>query len=146
MLNFWRYWNLAMVKKIEIAIPMEELVYQNEEKEKLLAELIIANKKLVFQNQEKEKLAAELIIANEELKKAKDHQKECIQELEELLIITHKLRQPITQIVGLAILLTDSCYTQKELKKMHDMIRKSAQSLDNFSRELTTFTQHKKLE
>jgi len=45
----------------------KELVYQNNEKEKRAAELIIANKELAFQNGEKEKRAAELIIANKEL-------------------------------------------------------------------------------
>ncbi|MFA6484470.1 MAG: PAS domain-containing protein, partial [Bacteroidales bacterium] len=45
----------------------EELVFQNEEKEKRAAELILANKELVFQNDEKEKRAAELVIANKEL-------------------------------------------------------------------------------
>ena len=44
-----------------------ELVFQNEEKKKRAAELIIANKELAFQNVEKEKRAAELIIANKEL-------------------------------------------------------------------------------
>lgn len=44
-----------------------ELIFQNQEKEKRAAELIIANRELVFQNQEKEKRAAELIIANTEL-------------------------------------------------------------------------------
>ena len=51
----------------ELIIANKELVFQNEEKEKRAAELIIANKELVFQNEEKEKRAAELIIANKEL-------------------------------------------------------------------------------
>ncbi|MDZ4757947.1 MAG: PAS domain S-box protein, partial [Bacteroidota bacterium] len=51
----------------ELIIANEELVFQNEEKEKRAAELIIANEELVYQNEEKEKRAAELIIANEEL-------------------------------------------------------------------------------
>ncbi|MES2285298.1 MAG: histidine kinase dimerization/phospho-acceptor domain-containing protein [Bacteroidota bacterium] len=106
--------------------------------------LKIANEEFFFQNHEKDKLETELIIANEELKRAKDHQKEYINELEELMFITHKLRQPITQILGLSILLTDSCYTQNQLKRMIDMIGESARSLDNFTRELTTFTQRKK--
>ena len=50
----------------ELITANEELVYQNEEKEKRAAELIIANEELVYQNEEKEKRAAELIIANEE--------------------------------------------------------------------------------
>lgn len=45
----------------------DELLFQNNEKEKRAAELIIANKELLFQSREKEKRAAELIIANKEL-------------------------------------------------------------------------------
>src|SRR5665648_245651 len=51
------------VKDKEFAI-QKELAYQNEEKEKRAAELVIANKELTFQNEEKEKRAAELVIAN----------------------------------------------------------------------------------
>ncbi len=51
----------------ELIIANKELIFQNEEKEKRAAELIIANKELAFQNEEKEKRAAELIIANKEL-------------------------------------------------------------------------------
>ncbi len=51
----------------ELIIANKELVFQNDEKEKRAAELIIANKELVFQNDEKEKRAAELIVANREL-------------------------------------------------------------------------------
>jgi len=51
----------------ELIIANTELVFQDEEKEKRAAELIIANKELVFQDEEKEKRAAELSIANKEL-------------------------------------------------------------------------------
>ena len=51
----------------ELVIANKELAFQNEEKEKRAAELIIANIELTFQNEEKEKRAAELIIANKEL-------------------------------------------------------------------------------
>jgi len=51
----------------ELIIANRELVFQNEEKGKRAAELIIANAELAFQNEEKEKRAAELIIANAEL-------------------------------------------------------------------------------
>ncbi len=54
-------------KPDELIIANKELVFQDEEKEKLAAELIIANKELAFQDKEKEKRAAELIIANKEL-------------------------------------------------------------------------------
>lgn len=51
----------------ELVIANKELAFQNEEKEKRAAELVIANKELAFQNEEKEKRAAELTIANKEL-------------------------------------------------------------------------------
>jgi len=51
----------------ELVIANQELAFQNEEKEKRAAELVIANQELAFQNEEKEKRAAELVIANQEL-------------------------------------------------------------------------------
>ena len=47
-----------------LIIANKELAFQNEEKKKRATELIIANKELAFQNEEKGKRAAELIIAN----------------------------------------------------------------------------------
>ena len=58
---------IAISPAIHLAKANEEIVFQNHEKEKRAAELVIANKELVFQNHEKEKRAAELVIANEEL-------------------------------------------------------------------------------
>ena len=60
---------IAEVKRAEeqLFIANQELLFQNEEKEKRAAELVVANKELVFQNEEKEKRAAELILANKEL-------------------------------------------------------------------------------
>jgi signal transduction histidine kinase len=52
----------------ELLIANKELTFQNQEKEKRAAELIIANLELAFQNEEKEKRAAELLIANKELR------------------------------------------------------------------------------
>jgi PAS domain S-box-containing protein len=51
----------------ELVIANKELAFQNKEKEKRANELLIANKELTFQNKEKEKRAAELVIANKEL-------------------------------------------------------------------------------
>ncbi|MFM9835039.1 MAG: HD-GYP domain-containing protein, partial [Methylophilaceae bacterium] len=47
----------------ELVIANKELIFQNEEKAKRAAELVIANKELIFQNEEKAKRAAELVIA-----------------------------------------------------------------------------------
>ena len=51
----------------ELIVANQELVFQKEEKEKRANELIVVNKELLFQNEEKEKFAAQLIIANLEL-------------------------------------------------------------------------------
>ena len=51
----------------ELASSNKQLAFQNVEKEKRAAELIIANNELAYQNREKEHRAAELIIANKEL-------------------------------------------------------------------------------
>ncbi|NTW23635.1 MAG: response regulator [Lentimicrobium sp.] len=51
----------------ELILANQELIFQYNEKEKRAAELILANKELLFQNNEKEKRAAELILANKEL-------------------------------------------------------------------------------
>jgi chemotaxis methyl-accepting protein methylase/chemotaxis response regulator CheB len=51
----------------ELVIANQDLAFQNEEKEKRAAELVLANQELAFQNEEKEKRAAELVLANQEL-------------------------------------------------------------------------------
>ncbi len=94
----------------ELIIANKELVFQDAEREKRDAELVIANKELVFQNQEKEKRAAELIIANEELL-FQNEQKEKMttdliqrnKDLEQFTyIISHNLRAPVANIIGLS--------------------------------------------
>ena len=94
----------------ELIIANKELVFQNTEREKRDEELVIANKELVFQNQEKEKRAAELIIANKELL-FQNEQKEKMttdliqrnKDLEQFTyIISHNLRAPVANIIGLS--------------------------------------------
>ncbi|MDO8930459.1 MAG: ATP-binding protein, partial [Bacteroidota bacterium] len=65
----------------ELIIANNELLFQNEEKEKRAAELNIANKELAFQNREKEKRADELIIANKELAYQNDEKEKRAAEL-----------------------------------------------------------------
>ncbi|MEI6436629.1 MAG: PAS domain S-box protein, partial [Bacteroidota bacterium] len=65
-----------------------EIAFQNEEKAKRAAELIIANKELEFQNEEKAKRAAELIIAKKELEFQNE---EKAKRAEELIIARKKI-------------------------------------------------------
>ncbi|MFA5850873.1 MAG: ATP-binding protein, partial [Bacteroidales bacterium] len=59
--------NEKVKRAAELIIADKELLFQGKEKGKRAAELLIANKELIFQNKEKEKRAAELLIANKEL-------------------------------------------------------------------------------
>jgi PAS domain S-box-containing protein len=54
-------------EKEELISARKELFFQNEEKDKLVAELLVARSELAFQKEEKGKRAAELGIANKEL-------------------------------------------------------------------------------
>ncbi|WP_291097635.1 histidine kinase dimerization/phospho-acceptor domain-containing protein [Flavobacterium sp. UBA5153] len=124
----------------ELVIANKELEYQNKVKEKQAAALIIANKKLIFKTQERQIKTAELNIANRELKKAEEKQKEYIKGLEEMMFMTsHKVRQPIANILGFSNMLDESISSPEELKLSVDSIKQSALTLDTFTRELTTF-------
>ena len=117
-----------------------ELAFQNEEKEKRALELIIANKELAFQNEEKKKRANEYISANKELQKAQEYQKEYIAGLEKMMFMTsHKVRQPITNILGLSELIDPNTNSPEELKEYLLYIKQSALSLDSFTKDLTAF-------
>ena len=124
----------------ELVIANEELAFQNGEKEKRAAELVIANEELVFQNREKEKRAAELIVSNDELQKTKMFLDEHVQGLEKMLfMISHRVRQPITHILGLSNLMEQAIDSPEKLKKLTDYIKQSAIALDTLTKELTTF-------
>lgn len=135
------YQNLEKEKRAaELVIANTELAYQNLEKEKRTAELVIANTELAFQNLEKEKRAAELVKANLELKKAQEYQQEYINGLEQLMFFTsHKVRQPIANILGLSFLLEQEMNSPDEWKEYINYIQNSAIALDNLTKELTQF-------
>jgi signal transduction histidine kinase len=124
----------------ELITANKELIFQSEEKGNRAAELIIANHELVFQNQGKEKRAAELVLAYQELKKTEEYLKEYVSGLEEMMFMTsHKVRQPVANILGLSNILDDCIHSPTQLRKLMEYLKQSALSLDDFTRELTTF-------
>jgi signal transduction histidine kinase len=144
----------------ELAVANKELVFQNLEKEKRAAELAVANKELVFQNKEKEKRVTELGIINEELLVQKEEKEIQAEELrvvnrklksadiylekyikgmkEMMFMISHHVRQPVVNILGLSNLI-DTSRDPGELKTMLGFIKRSAKALDVFTKELVAF-------
>ena len=122
----------------ELVIANKKLLFENSEKGKRAAELVIANKKLIFENREKGKRAEELAIANKELLRAEILQKEHIATLEEMMfIISHKVRNPVANILGISYILKGS-YSPEELIEMVQNLIVSATSLNAFTLELST--------
>jgi chromosome segregation ATPase len=124
----------------ELSIANHELAFQNSEKEKRAAELILANHELAFQNKEKESRAAELVVKNNELGKAEEYLKEHIVSLEEMMFMTsHKVRQPVANILGLANILGQLVNSHDELMTSVGCIKDSAEALDSFIKEFTNY-------
>ncbi|MBU0695066.1 MAG: diguanylate cyclase, partial [Bacteroidetes bacterium] len=104
-----------------------------------------ANTELAFQNSEKEKRASELVITNFNLGEAKSNLKEHIQEIEEMMFITsHKVRQPIANILGLSDALELFAQSPEDLKESIRHIKKSALILEGYTKELTQYIEELK--
>jgi len=124
----------------ELIVANKKLLFENSEKEKRAQELAIANEKLLYENNEKEKRAQELAIANSELIKAEASQREYVANLEEMMfIVSHKIRNPVANILGISYLLDDhkDC-SSPEFKNMLHYIIGSATALNQFTQELST--------
>ncbi|MCB0280677.1 MAG: PAS domain-containing protein [Calditrichaeota bacterium] len=79
-------------------------------------------------------------------KKAELAKESHIESLEEMMFITsHKLRLPISQIIGAANVLDSTKLSQDDLKKITGYMKKSVQLLDAFTQELTTFIHLQKM-
>jgi signal transduction histidine kinase len=118
----------------------KELVLQYDEKDKCHDELLMAHNKLATHNTENEKRAAELVLSNLELINIKESQKVYINGLEKIMFMTsHKVRHPITNILGLADLLDHEATSPFELKEYLQHIKQSALKLDTVTKELTNF-------
>lgn len=142
----------------EFKVVSQELTYQQSEKEQRKKDLVIAYRKLTLQckyfkqcsaklraanrtlvkeNKNKDKLAQEFFLVHEELLNAQSKQKAYIAGLSKVMdIISHKLRQPVVQIMGLTSLFSEDNATTDTIE-MNALIKESAGYLDSYTRELT---------
>ncbi len=75
-----------------------------------------------------------------ERKKIEENRIEYINGLEKMLFMTsHRVRQPITQIMGMSSLLNTTKSTREDLLQITDYMKQSVESLDSFTKELTTY-------
>jgi nitrogen-specific signal transduction histidine kinase len=75
-----------------------------------------------------------------ERKKIEELNRRHMEGLEEMIFMTsHRVRQPVTHILGVANLLNTVNNTQHELNKMAGYMKDSAKLLDDFTKELTLF-------
>ena len=73
-----------------------------------------------------------------ERKKAEQQRLDHIDALEEMIFMTsHKVRQPITNILGVSHMLDLPDYSQDELHQIASHMRQAILSLDAFTQELT---------
>lgn len=127
-------------RAVELIIANRELDFQKLEMSIRESELLIANKKIIFKTQERQIKTAELNIANRDLIKFEQKQKEYLGGLEEMMFMTsHKVRQPIANILGLSNLLDQLIDSPEELKQTVLCIKEAELTLDLYTRELTAF-------
>jgi PAS domain S-box-containing protein len=75
-----------------------------------------------------------------ELRKAHETTEQHIKTLEEILQQnSHKVRQPVTQLMGIATLLEHGLENKEELNQMLSYMRQSVTQLDSYTRELNDF-------
>jgi hypothetical protein len=66
--------------------------------------------------------------------------KDYVHGLEEMMFMAHhKVRQPVANILGMAMLMDEYANSPEELKKIAGYMKQSALHLDDFTRELTAF-------
>lgn len=107
---------------------------KNEEKEKQLAELTMANRALVIQNEEKEKWAAELIKAKEKAEES-DRLKSAF-----LANMSHEIRTPMNGILGFAELLKEHKLSGEKQLEYLSIIEKSGARMLNIINDIVSIS------
>jgi signal transduction histidine kinase len=119
----------------------KELIFHYQAKKKCNEELTFTHNELLLQTKENAKQGVVVLKTNEKLKKAQETQKEYIEGLESILFMTsHRIRQPIANILGLSYLLNDSKNSKEEIKVFIEFIKQSSLILDVYTQGLSSYT------
>lgn len=121
----------------DLTIAHRTLTIQSKYLKQLSSKLRATNRTLIKEHKNNDKLAQEFMSLHKELLKAQSNQKAYVEGLSELMdMISHKLRQPVVQIMGLTSLVsTEKAFTDNI--EMIALIKESASNLDCYTKELT---------
>lgn len=126
--------------KIEVVDDNEALLSQKKDLEQCETDLHEANKTITEHVVTKKEQSKLLKIAQKEIEKSEKIQKIYEKGLRQMMyIISHKIRQPITKIMGLSVLLEDETNNPEEIQQIVSYIKQSSELLDEFTKELTLF-------
>ena len=126
--------------KIEVADDNAALFAHKKELEQCETDLHDAKKTIDAHGITNKEQSKQLKLAKKEAEKAEKIQKIYEKGLRQMMyIISHKIRQPITKIMGLSILLEDGLETPEDVHQIVTYIKESSKLLDVFTKELTLF-------
>jgi len=118
--DFFNNYEVNLLDELAMDISFAlEFIDSEAERKQTEQKLIIVNKELLFQNEEKEKRAAELIIAKEKAEES-DRLKSAF-----LANMSHELRTPLNSIIGFSELMIDPDYEPAQLLKFAQIINAS---------------------
>ncbi|MHB1148408.1 MAG: PAS domain S-box protein [Lutibacter sp.] len=132
------FWELASISpifnkngKITNYLAVKEDITDRKQKE---TDLIIANEKLAIQNNEKEKLAKELLVAKERAEES-DRLKSAF-----LANMSHEIRTPMNGILGFASFLQEPGLTGEKQQKYLKVIEKSGARMLNIINDIVNIS------
>jgi light-regulated signal transduction histidine kinase (bacteriophytochrome) len=104
--------------------------------------LAIPLKESELQKAEQHRINLQLSKLNKELQQVIKKQSAYIKDLNKILVmISHSLRQPIAQIIGLCHLFSGKSISKKEQGKIAGFMKNAVSCLDDFTKELNAFVQ-----
>ena len=127
-------------KKLPISEEKKLAINAENELQKCKTDLHEAKETLLENHNTKAEQKKQLRLAHKEIEKAEIIQKIYEKGLRKMMyIVSHKIRQPISKIMGLSLLLEEGVENPDEVQEIIDYLKQSSELLDGFTRELSQF-------